>query len=530
MSSHGVEETHGPASSSTPAPLTTRASTPATEPTQADSNAMSGSAARSEAARAGEEPPGSHRIGDILVELGILQPDELEKLLDVQSSQEAQRRRPLGRLAIEFGFLNDRQLRNILDQHGKRIRLGDLLVSRELISPQELDRALAVQAEEGGLLGEILMKLGSVEESQLTEVLADQCDLPYVPLEYREDDSRKLASMINLGYAVRNGVVPIAKIGRVLTVALWHPSAIALHEELEQSTGYSVRLVLDGRPAIYQRIRNVYGLSEAELARLVENDRPKPAEPVAASEPVAELSELGLDKREGNELGRVGADGRGVFLVCGVTPDQAEEIYLRFLRAWKQTGDRHVHGLGRIGTVKEAEAVFRDLSDSELRLGVLAVPNATMVAPKLISLGVHPERIAQSMLGALSVCGVRQNCPDCRESYHPHKLVLAEWFGNHQPPGDAGWSRGTGCDACNGTGHRGEFLICEVWTPTVPEREAIRKEGIPSARHLRDEYLQRAPGSGVRALQAAMEGWITLEEALKVLPAEEVRSVRRAAA
>src|SRR5690606_25894665 len=102
--------------------------------------------------------------GDTLVELGILQRDELEKLLDVQSSQEAHRRRPLGRLAIEFGFLNDRQLRSILDQHGKRIRLGDLLVSRELITPQELDRALAVQAEEGGLLGEILMKLGSVEE------------------------------------------------------------------------------------------------------------------------------------------------------------------------------------------------------------------------------------------------------------------------------------------------------------------------------------------------------------------------------
>src|SRR5690606_12088915 len=290
--------------------------------------------------------------------------------------------------------------------------------------------------------------LGSVEESQLTEVLADQCDLPYVPLEYHEDESPRLSSTINLGYAVRNGVVPIAKIGRVLTVALWHPSAIALHEELEQSTGYSVRLVLDGRPAIYQRIRNVYGLSEAELARLLESDRPKPAEAPASPDPVAELSELGLDKREESELARVRANGRGVFLVCGVTPDQAEEIYLRFMRACKQTADRNVHGLGRIETVKEAEALFRDLSDSELRLGVLAVPNATMVAPKLISLGVHPERIAQSMLGALSVCGVRQNCPDCRESYHPHKLVLAEWFGNQQPPADAGWSRGAGCDEC----------------------------------------------------------------------------------
>lgn len=504
MSSHGVEETHVP-------------SLMPPHPRSSDSKQIA------------DEPPGSHRIGDILVEQGILQADELEKLLDVQSSQEAHRRRPLGQLAIEFGFLNDRQLRAILDQHGKRIRLGDLLVSRELITPQELDRALAVQEDEGGLLGEILMQLGSLEEEQLTEVLAHQCDLPYVPLDYRDDESAKLSSMINLGYALRNGVVPIAKIGRVLTVALWHPSAITLQDELEQSTGYSVRLVLDGRPAIYQRIRNVYGLSEAELVRVLENERPKAAPVTSVSENVAELAELGLDKRESSELVRVRESGSGVLIVCGVTPDQAEEIYLRFMRSCKQTGDRVVHGLGRIGTVKDAEALFRDLNEPELRLGVLAVPNATMTAPKLISLGVHQERIAQSLLGALAVCGVRQNCPDCRESYHPHKLVLAEWFGSHQPPADAGWSRGAGCDACNGTGHRGEHLVCEVWSPTLPEREAIRKESIPSVRHLREEYLQRSPGLGVRALHAAMEGWITLEEALKVLPAEEVRLVRRAA-
>lgn len=505
MSSQGAEGTHGQAT--TPSP-------------QHSSRAMQNV----------DEPPGSLRIGDILVEQGILQQDELEKLLDVQASQDAHRRRPLGRLAVEFGFLNDRQLRDLLDQHGKRIRLGDLLVSRELITPQELERALAVQAEEGGLLGEILMQHGSVEESQLTEVLADQCDLPYVPLEYQDDESAKLSSMINLGYALRNGVVPIAKIGRMLTVALWHPSAIALQDELEQSTGYSVRLVLDARPAIYQRIRAVYGLSEAELVRVLENERPKAQPATAVFEEVGELAELRLDTREAGELVHVRDSGSGAFLVCGVTPDQAEERYLRFLRTCKQTGDRLVHGVGRVGNVKEAEALFRDLNDAELRLGVLGVPNATMVAPKLVSLGLHPERIAESLLGALSVCGVRQNCPECRESYHPHKLVLAEWFGNHRLPADAGWARGAGCDACNGTGHRGEFLICEVWTPTVSEREAIRKEAIPSARHLRDEYLQRAPGLGVRALHAAMEGWITLEEALKVLPAEEVRSVRRTAA
>jgi type II secretory ATPase GspE/PulE/Tfp pilus assembly ATPase PilB-like protein len=179
--------------------------------------------------------------------------------------------------------------------------------------------------------------------------------------------------------------------------------------------------------------------------------------------------------------------------------------------------------------VKEAEALFRDLGDHELRLGVVSVPNATLVAPKLVLLGVHPERVAHSLLGAFSVCGVRRNCPDCRESYHPHRLVLAEWFGNQPPPRDAGWSRGAGCGSCNGTGHKGEYLVCEFWTPTLAEREAIRKESTLSARLLREEYLHRAPGLGTRALQAAMEGWTTLEETLKVLPAEEVRSVRRAA-
>ncbi|MEZ4653892.1 MAG: hypothetical protein R3E12_09975 [Candidatus Eisenbacteria bacterium] len=475
-----------------------------------------------------EEPPGAQRIGDILVEEGILQPDELAKLLDVQSTQEAHRRRPLGRIAIEFGFLTDRQLRAIIDQHGKRIRLGDLLVSRELITPQELDRALETQAEEGGLLGEILVRNGAVDEFQLTEVLADQCDLPYVPLEPEEDEI-KLSTMINLGYAVRHGVVPVSRIGRVLTVALWHPSAIAIHDELEQSTGYSVRLVLDRRQSIYQRIRNIYGLSEAELVRVLESERPRAEVTTTVTEPASDLADLGLGQAEARELTRVRDAGAGVLVVSGATPDQAEETYLRILRTCKQEHDRTVHGMGRIGNVRDAEDLFRDLGEHELRLGVVAVPNATMVVPKLLSWGVHPERIAQSLRGTLSVCGVRRNCSECRESYHPHRLVLAEWFGNHQPPADAGWARGTGCPTCNGTGHRGEFLVCEYWCPTVNEQEAVRKDAAPSARHLREEYLQRAPGLGVRALQAAMEGWVTLEEALKVLPAEEVRSVRRAA-
>jgi general secretion pathway protein E len=57
-------------------------------------------------------------------------------------------------------------------------RLGELLVDRGLLVAADLQRALALQAQLGGRLGQILVRLGAVSEETLVPVLAEQLGMP----------------------------------------------------------------------------------------------------------------------------------------------------------------------------------------------------------------------------------------------------------------------------------------------------------------------------------------------------------------
>ena len=59
-----------------------------------------------------------------------------------------------------------------------RRRLGEVLVELGLIRPGDLANALTLQEQNGGLLGLNLVRLGAISEAQLLEVLSDQLDLP----------------------------------------------------------------------------------------------------------------------------------------------------------------------------------------------------------------------------------------------------------------------------------------------------------------------------------------------------------------
>ena len=57
---------------------------------------------------------------------------------------------------------------------GHRQAIGEILVEKELITPQQLDGALEIQRAEGGLLGEILVAQGLIDRLAIASVLARQ--------------------------------------------------------------------------------------------------------------------------------------------------------------------------------------------------------------------------------------------------------------------------------------------------------------------------------------------------------------------
>ena len=72
--------------------------------------------------------------------------------------------------------------------NAKLFRLGEVLVSKGLISAEQLDQALALQKSSGRRLGRVLTELKFVTDAQIAEVVADQLGVEFVDLTQRELD------------------------------------------------------------------------------------------------------------------------------------------------------------------------------------------------------------------------------------------------------------------------------------------------------------------------------------------------------
>jgi hypothetical protein len=132
------------------------------------------------------------QLGELLVAEELLTEDELEQAL----SEQAASGRLLGQIIVANGYLSAFSLARVLsEQHGVQLSpregapapapvaaapeqawrpLGRVLVDLEFLTESQLDRALAAQREEGCRLGEILVSRGLLSGGELAQALAEQ--------------------------------------------------------------------------------------------------------------------------------------------------------------------------------------------------------------------------------------------------------------------------------------------------------------------------------------------------------------------
>ena len=110
-------------------------------------------------------------------------------------------------------------------------RIGDLLVREGLITKEQLDKALQEQRQNGTRVGYNLVKLGFIQELELTKTLARQYKMPAVDLSKFEVDP-KIAKLIPGDVATKNLVLALKREGRTLTVAMADPTNFAVIDDL----------------------------------------------------------------------------------------------------------------------------------------------------------------------------------------------------------------------------------------------------------------------------------------------------------
>jgi type IV pilus assembly protein PilB len=129
-----------------------------------------------------------------------------------------------------------------------RPMIGWVLVTRGLITPEQLDAGLTEVKRTGMRLGEVLISRGWLFEGDLARALAMQFELEYVDLVTQSLD-QYVARMLPLEVARRMFAVPVRWIGDGILVAVADP-ADADVDALEQILKHRVTLAVGERTAI----------------------------------------------------------------------------------------------------------------------------------------------------------------------------------------------------------------------------------------------------------------------------------------
>ncbi len=145
-------------------------------------------------------------------------------------------------------------------------KLGQLLVTANIVSEDQLKEAISLQRRQGGRLGTNLVKLGYITEEKLVTFLSKQWGVPAINLsDYKIDPS--VLKLIPIEIARKYLIIPVARVGATLTIAMADPSNVFVIDDVKFMTGYNVEVVVASESSILSAISTYYrGGGEALIA------------------------------------------------------------------------------------------------------------------------------------------------------------------------------------------------------------------------------------------------------------------------
>jgi type IV pilus assembly protein PilB len=140
-------------------------------------------------------------------------------------------------------------------------KLGEILLKENLITADQLKQALEHQKSNGGRLGNSLVKLGFLNDDEVTAVLSRQYGVPSINLAYFEVDA-SITKLIPVETATKYQVLPLSRVGASLTLAMVDPTNVFAMDDIKFMTGFNIEPVVASEAAIMEAIKKHYGSAE----------------------------------------------------------------------------------------------------------------------------------------------------------------------------------------------------------------------------------------------------------------------------
>lgn len=138
-----------------------------------------------------------------------------------------------------------------------RRRIGEILIEDGLLSKPQLEEALDYQKEKGGLLGKILIEKKFVDEESLVSALGKQFKVPYIPLK-NYSINPDMADMLKADFCHENLAVAFDCDHKKIYVAVADPMNDAAIEKIKTQTGRTPQVFLSRISEILNAIYFIY--------------------------------------------------------------------------------------------------------------------------------------------------------------------------------------------------------------------------------------------------------------------------------
>ncbi|MGD0015615.1 MAG: type II secretion system ATPase GspE [Bryobacteraceae bacterium] len=145
------------------------------------------------------------------------------------------------------------------------MRLGEMLIAKRLIEPEDLERALELQRERGEKIGKILVDLGFIAMRDLLAALSEQLGIPLVSIEGPPPAAPEIEDLAPR-FMRQCRFLPVAIQDATLTIAMADPLDFETISAVRGFTGLKVDTALAAEQEILDALDKYYGEEEKEGA------------------------------------------------------------------------------------------------------------------------------------------------------------------------------------------------------------------------------------------------------------------------
>ena len=150
-------------------------------------------------------------------------------------------------------------------------RLGEILIERQKIEPEDLERALELQQERGDKIGKILTDMGLIAQRDVLAALSDQLGVPLVTLEGPPPAAPELDGWPER-FLRQCRTFPVALADSTLTLAMADPLDFETVATVRAFCGFQIQTALAAEQEILDAIDKHYGESERQTLLAASDD------------------------------------------------------------------------------------------------------------------------------------------------------------------------------------------------------------------------------------------------------------------